>query len=429
MGRDLRADATGRAGTSSVDPVRALVESARVAVAALDPSTLGPDRSAGLIRAIAALGNACVAAQARLAAHAARAQVHRQAGYADAAEWLGMAAGSSARSAARAMALAGSVEALPATAAALASGEVSQAAAEAVATAAMAVDGSEGRLLDLARRKPLRVVQEEARRIRLEAADREQLADQQRRARRFSHWRDELGMVRFSGAVTPVEGVRLLAQLDRRTESRRRQARREGVEDTWEQHAADALVEAVCGQPGAEVASCKPRASRSADVVFVVDLSAYRRRSVEPGEVCHVIDGGPVPLSEVARVVAEHDPFVKAIVHDGIAVQHVVHWGRHVPAEVRTALEIGQPPLFEGKRCACGCGRRYKLQDDHVHPFAAGGPTSLQNLQPRTATEHALKTQSDRVAGLLTRPDGPPRAGDGSSALRRLPAAEPDEPP
>jgi hypothetical protein len=84
-----------------------------------------------------------------------------------------------------------------------------------------------------------------------------------------------------------------------------------------------------------------------------------------------------------------------------------VHFGRHLKAEVRTALELGRAPEFDGPRCSCGCGKRYKLQNDHVRPLAAGGPTCLANLQPLVPGEHVEKTARDRRAGLLA-PDRPP---------------------
>ena len=135
-------------------------------------------------------------------------------------------------------------------------------------------------------------------------------------------------------------------------------------------------------------------------MVFVCDLAAYRRGFAGDGEVCHVIDGGRVPVSEV-RSAVEQDAFVKVAFHDGVEIQKVKHVGRHIGAELRTALELGPPPAFEGRRCACGCGKRYKLQNDHVDPVANGGPTSFANLEPRVVQEHVEKTKRDRAAGLL----------------------------
>ena len=88
-------------------------------------------------------------------------------------------------------------------------------------------------------------------------------------------------------------------------------------------------------------------------MVVVCDLSAYRTGLVDDDEVCHVVSGGPIPVS-VARQLSA-DAFLKAVIHDGVAIRTVAHFGRHIKAELRTALELGDPPGFEGAVCV-GCG-------------------------------------------------------------------------
>ena len=82
-------------------------------------------------------------------------------------------------------------------------------------------------------------------------------------------------------------------------------------------------------------------------------------------------------------------------------IHTVAHFGRHIPAELRTALELGPPPGFDGVECVEeGCGRRYGLEWDHVDPVANGGPTSYDNLKARCWPHHRAKTERDRQAGL-----------------------------
>jgi hypothetical protein len=96
------------------------------------------------------------------------------------------------------------------------------------------------------------------------------------------------------------------------------------------------------------------------------------------------------------------DAFLKAVLHDGVAIHTVAHFGRHIPATLRTALELGAPPDFEGVTCdEVGCDRRHGLEWDHVDPVANGGLTSLENLRPRCGPDHREKTEADRAAGLL----------------------------
>jgi hypothetical protein len=85
-----------------------------------------------------------------------------------------------------------------------------------------------------------------------------------------------------------------------------------------------------------------------------------------------------VTVEVVGRWIAEYDPFVKAVVHDGVDIKLIKHFGRYQLAELRTALLLGQPPLFKGAVCTCGCGRRYNLQWDHIDPRAMKGPPVMR---------------------------------------------------
>ena len=121
--------------------------------------------------------------------------------------------------------------------------------------------------------------------------------------------------------------------------------------------------------------------ARTADLVIVQDLRAYRRGHAHPGELSHIIGGGPIPV-RVARELAK-DAFLKVVLHDGVNIHTVVHFGRRRPAELNTALELGGPPDFDGVTCSeVGCDRKYGLQWDHIDPVANDGPTSVENLQP-----------------------------------------------
>lgn len=150
--------------------------------------------------------------------------------------------------------------------------------------------------------------------------------------------------------------------------------------------------------------------NRGADLVLVCDLNAYRRGETRPGEVSQIVGGGPLPVSVVRQLAA--DAFLKAVLHDGKQIHTVAHFGRHIPAELRTALELGPLPTLDGSRCVEeACDRRYGLEWDHVDPVANGGPTSYANLKPRCWPHHQAKTERDREAGLLVgvgRPAEPP---------------------
>jgi hypothetical protein len=141
--------------------------------------------------------------------------------------------------------------------------------------------------------------------------------------------------------------------------------------------------------------------------VIVCDLRAYRRGHAVDGEPCHIVGGGPVPVSLVREL--ERDAFLKVVLHDGTRIDAIAHYGRRIPAVLRTALELGSPPVFDGIRCsAAGCDRRFHLEHDHIDPVANGGKTAYVNDQPLCWPHHQVKTEQDRKAGLLRRkPRGP----------------------
>ena len=112
---------------------------------------------------------------------------------------------------------------------------------------------------------------------------------------------------------------------------------------------------------------------------------------------------GSVPWApEVAREIAE-DAILNALFYDGVDLRHFKRWTRNPSVEVRVALELGEPPGFDGVRCI-DCGNRFRTQNDHVEPHVARGPASVDNLKPRCWTCHKAKTERDLKAGKLRPP-------------------------
>jgi hypothetical protein len=119
---------------------------------------------------------------------------------------------------------------------------------------------------------------------------------------------------------------------------------------------------------------------------------------VRRGELCKIPGVGPV-APPVAKEIAR-DAFLNGVFYDGTDLRHFKRWTRHIPVEVRNALELGDPPDFDGVRCV-DCGNRFGTEFDHVEPLAAGGPTCRGNLGPRCGRCHPKKTARDRKAGKL----------------------------
>ncbi len=335
---------------------------------------------------------------ARAAARAVACGAHQGRGYADGADWLAQTTGT-LRSEARAeLETASSLEDMPATADAVSRGELSLKEAAQVARGETDNPGSETELVQLAQTKGLGAVKEEVRKRALEAKPAEDLAARQHRARFFRHWRDELGMVRFSGALAPTVGISIVNRLEAEAGRLRKAAGPGDREVTFDAHAADALVKMLDGQGRGHVTR--------ADLVVVVDLDAFRRGHAHAGERCHIVGGGPVTVG-FARDLAG-DAFLKAVTHDGVRIEAVAHFGRHIPVELRTALELGAAPAFDGVSCSePGCARRYGLEWDHIDPVAHNGPTSYENLGARCKPHHWEKTERDRQAGLFEPPQPP----------------------
>ena len=213
--------------------------------------------------------------------------------------------------------------------------------------------------------------------MRLGVMDREALHAERRRVRSVQHWVDGLGMVAGRFRLPPEVGVPFVNRLDAETDRLRRAARREGNTEARDAHAAEALV-AMVSRGG------KGKSGR-ADVVFVCDLNAAARGHTHGDEVCHVVGAGPVPVRVVRE--AAVGAFVKVAVREGKRLDTIVHYGRRIPAELRTALDLGDPERLDGAVCVeDGCDRRHDLEWDHDDPVANGGMTSYQNIKPRCKT-------------------------------------------
>ena len=102
------------------------------------------------------------------------------------------------------------------------------------------------------------------------------------------------------------------------------------------------------------------------------DVNAASRGHAHSDEVCSIVGGGPVPVERV--LVAARDAFIKAVLHDGTKIQHVVHYGRRPNAMQRTVLTLGTPP--EHPRALSSPARRglaYRASFPAALPEAARG--------------------------------------------------------
>jgi hypothetical protein len=206
-----------------VPGIRQLVDELCAALAEFEPSVWSGADCADLAEALARGAKSCEAAGARAAARAADCGAYRSRGDATAPDWLARVSGSSAGGARTKLNTVALLDGCPATRDALVAGEVSLAQAAQI----VALPEHEAELLALARSSGLRAVKDAARKRRLEGIKPEELHARQHAAREFRHWKDELGMIRFRGALPPIAGVAFVNRLDAQTDREWRAARRE----------------------------------------------------------------------------------------------------------------------------------------------------------------------------------------------------------
>jgi hypothetical protein len=278
---------------------------------------------------------------------------------------------------------------------ALAGGDISLDQAAEIARAEHARPGSSKELLSVAQSEAFHVLRDKARKVRLEAEQNRGLGDRQREARIARSYSDELGMVNINLRLEPHVGTPIVNRAEADADRLYRTAKKQGTTEPFERMLADAYAGMLCGKG-------KGRTTRPELVVLVSHEVAKRGwTDVRDGEVCKIPGVGPV-APQVAKEIAQ-DAFLSGVFFDGVDLRHFRRWTRNTPVKVRTALELGDPPEFDGIRCV-DCGNRFKTQNDHVEPHNALGPASTDNLKPRCWPCHQAKTKRDREAGKLTPP-------------------------
>ncbi len=279
---------------------------------------------------------------------------------------------------------------------ALQQGDISLEQATEIAKAEVSEPGAAEDLLTVAKEQSFHVLKEKARNTKLQAEQHRGLADRQREARCSRSYSDELGMVNVHLRLEPHVGAPIVARAEAEAARLAKKAKAAGTKEPFECHLADAYAALLRG-------SGKGRARRP-DLVVLVDHGVAKRgwKDVREGEVCKIPGLGPV-APQVAREIAR-DAFLSGVFYDGKDLRHIRRWSRSIPVEVGLALELGEPPAFDGVACV-DCGNRFRNEFDHVEPRVAGGPSSNENLKPRCWRCHQAKTERERRAGKLKPPE------------------------
>jgi hypothetical protein len=122
-------------------------------------------------------------------------------------------------------------------------------------------------------------------------------------------------------------------------------------------------------------------------VHVVIDHRALVRGNAVGREQCEIPGVGPVNVAWVREMLGE--AFVTAVVKKGRDITTVAHFGRHIPAHLRTAM------IVAGRECVVvGCNARGYLEIDHAEvDYAKGGPAAWWNLDFECSVCHRRKTQ------------------------------------
>ena len=299
------------------------------------------------------------------------------------------------------------LESLPATDRAVREGLLSARAAQMIAYAATHNPRAEADLLDVADRGlvPLRDACVAARAAVEDPAGR---SARQRKLREWAMGPDGDGMLAGRFRFTPEVGGFLKSAIETQ-QQRIYRNHKSGEHESLAAYAADAVADLILGtataaapdaeiDPGAptldDTTSVTPVTTADATPItkgvdavvhIVIDHGTVIRGGTADGEVCEIPGVGPVDVNWVKELLGS--AFLTVVIKKGKDILTVAHLGRHVPAEVMTAL------LVSGRECDIeGCNNRGYLERDHAHDHAQGGPTSFANLGWLCYLHHRLKS-------------------------------------
>ena len=300
----------------------------------------------------------------------------------DAAQLVGRAVGTDTSEARRAISTAKKLEQLPEIDAAVRAGRLSARQAELVADAAMHNPGAEHELLAAAA-EGMVPLKDACVAARARAEDPEIRAARHHAARRFRMWTANDGMVEGHFRLAPEVGGAVRVMIDGRTQQIFRARRRSGPHESHEAYAADAFTSLM---HGGEIDG-KAAKGLAYTAHVVIDHTALVRGNALEGETCEIPGVGPVNVAWVRELLGT--AFVTAVIKKGRDITTVAHFGRHIPALLRTAMIVG------GRECVVvGCQARGYLEIDHSEiDYAKGGPAAWWNLDYGCSVHHRRKTQ------------------------------------
>ena len=350
-----------------------------VAARDLDAGRCSGAQAVDLVEALGAIRRLTDGMLAKASKRVAETNAHLAHGDRTAAEFCARIVGVGSGEARRAIDNATKLQSLPATESAVRAGRLSTRAAELIASAAIHDPSAEAELIEIAAEGlvPLRDACVAAR-ARVE--DPVQRVMRQHAARSFHSWTNVDGMLEAHLRLTPEVGGRVKTRIEAHARRLFRGAEGGRAGAAMHAYAADAFAELVLGESaGSTPSGCSTH--------IVLDHETLKRGNALPGETCEIPGVGPVNAQWVRGLLGE--AFVTAIIKHGKDINTVAHFGRHIPAELRTAM------IVSGRECCVrGCSGREYLELDHCEiDHARGGPAALWNLCWLCSVHHGRKTR------------------------------------
>jgi hypothetical protein len=361
-----------------------IIETVRDLVATLETDAMPADDVARVVEQFAELERLALAGRTLAGRRVERSKVWREQGFSSPARWMAATAQSTVAAAITTIETGRRLEELPAVRRALQSGKLSAVQVAEISAAAAADPAAERSLLETAHTSTVARLRDRCREVVAAANEDPDTDERLHRSRYLRSWSDADGAFRLDARLTPDSGARLIATVRARARALQEQARRAGSKESVDAYAADGLV---------SLADDRTAGTRA--VVHVhVDRSAWNRGRIERDERCFIPGVGPIPVAAARRLAA--DGIVKAVLADAADITGVAHFGRTIPARIRTALEARDVTCV-----VPGCDEREALEIDHIKPLGEGGETSLANLARLCRWHHSLKTHRGwRLAGV-----------------------------
>lgn len=374
---------------------RSVAQSARLALATLEPRELTSSQVNAVLAEVVVLERLASSARVLLSKRAAESQQWKREGFRSAAEWLAAQQGTSTSRAKADLDTSERLDGLEGTKGALRDGLLSPDQAAAVADAATVNPDAEADLIRLAEQESLRRLRDEAARRRAEREDGERRRERIRRRRSARCWTDRDGAWNLS-AIGPADaGSGFMVEWERLTDERFHAARRAGERGTREQYAFDALAKMAArsnrvriGAADGDGTGGKPATRENLRHLGLirVDLTALLKGGVGDGELCEIAGVGPISVQAARELLGES--ILKLVITRGVDVVSVTHLGRGPTAAQQVALLWANPVC-----CVQGCNRVRRLEWDHRRPWAQVRETVLANLDGPCEFHHARKTR------------------------------------